>query len=355
MKFAGMHTEIGDKEMSRNMKEENAKFFRNVCDSLDSELACRVTDCVRYISTNEEDKEWLKHVLIKHTHRFSKNAYGLLLLLADKEYLCLINTTPCIGKLPEVLGEVVVNAGLATVLGGEGFLTHKTDRTLQSEIFDKVLYDTSDDYHGHDWNDIERFFPSIYCYQISINGDVDVRENVNAFYWILAQVAIEFDMGNNPFSDISGDAWEKSVYEGSLASTQFKNLLLSYTALSWDISYLYLYQCLEDKFAYESVWTLHSKLDVNITPQQLSNMLYDELSWQPKDLDGIERIINRCSPSSKGISMLKKISGEQKLAKFIYSLRNRIVHETRETLIPLTDNERWENAIAGILYLINET
>ena len=52
-----MHTEIGDKEMSRNMKEENAKFFRNVCDSLDSELACRATDCVRYISTNEEDKE----------------------------------------------------------------------------------------------------------------------------------------------------------------------------------------------------------------------------------------------------------------------------------------------------------
>ena len=46
--------------MSRNMKEENIKFFCNICDSLDEELAERVPDCIRYISTNENDKEWLR-------------------------------------------------------------------------------------------------------------------------------------------------------------------------------------------------------------------------------------------------------------------------------------------------------
>lgn len=338
------------------MKEENKNFFRNIRDSLDREVAGRVPECIRYISTSNEDEEWLKHVRINRIHRFSKNAYAILLLYAEKEYLCLINTNTCIGKLPDVLKEADVNAGLATVLGANGLLTPKVDQTMQSEIYDKVLYETFDGYSGHEWKEMERYFPSVYCYEISLKDEeVDIRENANAFYWVLAQVAIEFDMGNNPFSEISKDAWEKIIYEGNLASTEFKNLLLAYTALSWDISYLYLYQCLEDKFAYESVRTLYDKLGLSITQQELSHMLYDELSWQPKDLDSIERIIKKCSPESKGVNILKSICGDQTLAKYIYSMRNRIVHETRETIIPLTDNESWEKVIAGMLYLINDT
>lgn len=337
------------------MKEENEKFFRNICDSLEQELAERVPDCIRYIATSAEDKEWLKHVSIKRVHRFSKNAYGILLVLSEKEYLCLINPNACIGKLPNVLEEVAVSAGLATVLGSEGLLTPQMNQALQSEIYDKVLYETFDDYHGHEWKEIEQYFPSIHCYKINLSDDaVDIQENTNAFYWILCQVAIEFDMGNNPFSAISKDAWEKIIYEGNLDSTQFKNLLLAYTALSWDISYLYLYQCLEDKFAYESIHTLHSKLGLSISPQTLSSMLYDELSWQPKDLDSIEKIISKCSAESNAIKILKEICGDYTLAKFIYMMRNRIVHETRETLITLTDNESWEKAITGMLYLLKE-
>jgi len=30
------------------------------------------------------------------------------------------------------------------------------------------------------------------------------------------------------------------------------------------------------------------------------------------------------------------------------------VHETREAIIPLTDNETWDKAIAGMLYLLKE-
>lgn len=337
------------------MKEENKKFFCNICNSLDQELVGRVPDCIRYITTNEEDKEWLKYVHIKRVHRFSKNAYGLLLLLRDKEYLCLINTNICIEKLPDVLEETIVSAGLATVLGAEGLLTPKVDQTLQVEIYDKVLYETFDDYHGHEWKEIEQYFPNVHCYEIDLKDDtVDIRENANAFYLVLSQVAIEFDMGNNPFGDISKDAWERIIYEGNLSSIQFKNVLLAYTSLSWDISYLYLYQCLEDKFAYESVQSLYNKLGLSISQQTLSCMLYDELSWQPKDLDGINKIIERCPSESNAIKILKSICEDQTLAKFIYSMRNRIVHETRETPILLTDNERWEKAIAAMLYLLNE-
>lgn len=336
------------------MKDQNQKFFRNLCDSLDKELVERVPDCIRYIATNSGDKNWLMHVKIKRIHRFSKNAYGLLLLLHGKEYLCLINVNVYIERLPDVLQETIVSTGLVTLLGAEGLLTPKVERTLQGEIFDKVLYETVDNYHGHEWKEIEQYFPSVYCYEITLKDDtVDIRENINAFYWVLAQVAIEFEMGNNPFSVISKDAWEKIVYEGSLDSIQFKNILLAYTSLSWDISFLYLYQCLEDKFAYESVQSLYHKLGLDISPQTLSRMLYDELSWQPKDLDGINKIIERCSSESHAIKILKSICDGQEPAKFIYSMRNRIVHETRETFIPLTDDEHWEKVITAMLYLLN--
>lgn len=341
--------------MSRNMKEENQKFFRNICDSLDKEIAERVPDCTRYIITNEEDKEWLKYVHIERVHRFSKSSYALLLLLSEKEYLCLLNTNECAEKLPDVLEEAAVSAGLVTVLGAEGLLAPKAGQAVQAEIYDKVLYETFDDYHGHEWKEIEQYFPSVHCYQIDLKDDaVDIRDNTNAFYRVLSQVAIECDMGNNPFGDISRDAWERIIYEGNLDSIQFKNVLLAYTSLSWDISYLYLYQCLEDKFAYESVQTLHLKLGLGISPQTLSCMLYDELSWQPKDLDGIDRIIAKCSSESNAVKIMKGICEDQRLSKFIYSIRNRIVHETRETPIPLTDNERWEKVIAAMVYLLKE-
>lgn len=339
------------------MKEANASFFKKIQASLDSELAGRVSECVRYIATDDEEKTWLQHVRIKYSHRFSKNRYALLLVLGEEEYLCLININPCVGKLPEVLEEIPVNAGLATALGSEGLLTPKVNRILQEEIYDKVLYDSDSSTEKYQWKDIERYFPSIYCYQINMDDDIDIRENINAFYWVLTQVAIEFDMGNNPFSDISMNTWGKIIYEKELSSIQYKNLLLAYTALSWDISYLYLYQCLEDKFSYEAVQMLHSKLNIGITPIELSHMLYDELSWQPKDLDGIESIIRQCPQESVGIQYLKALreSEDQALEKYIYKLRNRIVHETRESLIPLEDNESWEKAITGMLYLIKDS
>lgn len=336
------------------MIEENEKFFSNVCDNLDKELAERVPHCTRYISTNETEKQWLKYVRINRIHRFAKSTYGLLLEHQSKDYLCLINTSPCIGKLPEILHEIDLNAGLATVLGAAGMLTPKPSKPLQLDIYDRVLYQTFDDYKGHDWEDIRQFFPNAYCYEITSTDErINIRNNINAFYWILSQVAIEFNMGNNPFGLTSKSAWEKIIYEGNPESVQYKNILLSYTALSWDISFLYLYQCLEDKFAYESVYNLHSRLKLeSITPQDFSRMLYDELSWQPKDLDGIERIINKCPPESECIKILKSLSGEQSTAKYIYSMRNGIVHETRETIVPLTDDETWDKVIAGMLYLL---
>lgn len=335
------------------MIEANRDFFANICSSLDEDLAERVPSCKRYISTSQEDKNWLKYLEVKYTHRFSKNSYVLMLMLGDEDYLCFVNVNIFKQNLPPTLQEVVVNPGLATVLGAIGFLTPKTNRTKQEYLFDNVLYETPEEYSGHLWQDIEQYFPPILCYQINLGRcDVEIRRNINCFYWVVCQAVLEFDIGNNPFTHTSKEAWKKAIYEGSLNSLEYRNILLAFTALSWDISYLYLYQCLEDMFASESVQSLYKKLGLDITELDLSRILYDELSWQPKDIEGIEKILAKHDDSSNAKTLLNSVANGQKLERFIYSLRNRTVHETRETLIPLDDSSKWDAVIAGMLYLL---
>ena len=250
-----------------------------------------------------------------------------------------------------------INSGLATVLGAEGYLTTKINRNLRSDVFDKVLYDTSEiEYRGHYWEEIEHLFPEIKCYKVEFpDPEVDLRTNSNAFYWLLCMVALELRIHNNNYCRISLDAWEKAIFEYNFSKMQYKNLLFAYISLTWDSAFLYLYQCLEDRFSCESVRSLHKKLALGISEQELSRTLYDELSWQPKDIEGLLGIIQHCDEESTGLKLLRSLAGEMKLEKWIYSMRNRIVHETRDALIPLDQDEKWEGAIAGMLYILKET
>lgn len=154
-------------------------------------------------------------------------------------------------------------------------------------------------------------------------------------------------------SVISRNTWEKVFYESN-ESLNYNHLLLAYTALSWDLTYLYLYQCLEDKFVEKSVEKLNERLGVDLSEKELGHILYQELEWQPRDIESIERIIQGCSPESIAIKLLTECANGEKLPKFVYSVRNEIVHETRDPMIGLDANDRWEKLITGMLNLIKD-
>ena len=86
---------------------------------------------------------------------------------------------------------------------------------------------------------------------------------------------------------------------------------------------------------------------------EFSRLLYEELSWQPKDIEGIEHLIENCA-NAKGIEILKDVAEGERLPKFIYSIRNSIVHETKDARISLEDNQKWERTINGILCLLSD-
>lgn len=343
--------------MARNMKKANIDFFNNIYIALeDNSIISQIPISTRYFATNAEEKEWLQHITLKYQFRFSKDTNALLLCYSNKQYICLVNIDMDEQVDLSMLSEIDINVGIITFLGSEGFLTSNFSRSSRMTILNEVLYDTNQvEYSGHVWQDVERFFPIVRCFELDLTElDVDICENVNVFYWLLCQVTYISGACNNRYTKLSKDVWEKIIFEGNLANLQYKNLLLAYTALTWDISYLYLYQCLEDRFACQAVRLLHKKLAIDISEQELSHVLYDNLSWQPKDLEGIESIISKISKESVAISLLTPLAKEQKLEKWIYSMRNYIVHETRDALIPLGDNHSWEMAIAGLIYILIE-
>lgn len=337
--------------MSRSMIDANKKFFENIINSVGDDNVEYIAQCPRYISTDENSKSWLKNAKIKRIHRFSKSTCALLIEHGEY-YICTVNVNVVQAEIDGMVIEPV-NAGLATLLGSEGYLTNTFSVDTRAEIFDKVLYDTYDihEYAGHNWEDIKGLFPSINCFRLKNMTQMDFDRN--AFYSQLCKIAYENELCNNPMSVISRNTWEKVFYESN-ESLNYNHLLLAYTALSWDLTYLYLYQCLEDKFVEESVKKLNERLGVDLSEKELGHILYQELEWQPRDIESIERIIQGCSSESIAIKLLTECANGEKLPKFVYSVRNEIVHETRDPMIGLDANDRWEKLITGMLNLIKD-
>ncbi len=133
-----------------------------------------------------------------------------------------------------------------------------------------------------------------------------------------------------------------------------KTILLSYISNSWDIAYLYLYQCIEDEFVRYAINGLYTKLELSITIDNFYALLYDETQWQPRDIESVDAVFSRISKASIGIEKLKSVCGDMKTSKWIYKLRNSIVHQTHEALIPTHDDAKWNTVIHGVLTILTE-
>lgn len=103
------------------MIDANKKFFENIINSVGDDNVEYIAQCPRYISTDENSKSWLKNAKIKRIHRFSKSTCALLIEHGEY-YICTVNVNVVQAEIDGMVIEPV-NAGLATLLGSEGYLT----------------------------------------------------------------------------------------------------------------------------------------------------------------------------------------------------------------------------------------
>ena len=346
--------------MSRNMKDANQSFFNHIINSIPAEYSdFNIPNWVRSIKANVIGKAWLKNAVITRSFKFSKNSFAVLIYFEEAEYICLINATQQLKQPVENFELIEINSGVFTLLGSEGFL--KINAGIDSsEIIDKLLYDTSQlngEYTGHELYDIEQYFYKLLLFKLNFNfPECYIKDNANLFYWVICNLLVQMRiLSSNAYNAKTIEAWERIIFEQSeLDRFNYKGLLLSYCALTWDITYLYLYQCLEDIFVKSAATSLYKKLKIEMPISNFSHLLYDELQWQPKDLDCIQSIVDKLDQTSEALVNIKLVSKDMDIAKWIYKMRNSIVHETRETLIAIDDDEQWNNAITGLIYLLIE-
>jgi hypothetical protein len=347
--------------MARNMKISNKTFFDNVINSkILEEYFDDIPDCTRYIKTDDSGKHWLKKSTITQSFKFAKNAYAIAILFNDNEYICLINSNVTFTSPIDNFDYVELNSGLFTYLGSEGYLNIK-DGMNNSTVLDKVLYDGSllgSEYNGHDFESIKPCFTDIICFKVDFFAlDIYITEQPNMFYWVLCNLLIKLNIfSNNEYNEETLTAWGKIIFEQPLFDKiNYKGLLHSYCALTWDITYLYLYQCLEDVFTIKSSTSLYEKLNSTIEMSTFTTLLYEELQWQPRDLDAIESILSNLDDPSIAKQKIESVCNGMDIAKWLYKTRNDIVHETKDTTTLFPDDKNWNKAIAGMICLILES
>jgi len=344
--------------MNRNMIQINEEFFDHAirrCARDD------VIDCKRYISTDKEDKNWIKNLLEGKRFKFSRNSYAQLVELDDSEYICLINSKCEPPHHIENFEYIDVNPGLFTLLGSWDLL-HFADGVHSSEIINEVLQDTEmiEGYTGHIYDEIRDKFVDILCYKVSMfESDVKANSDSRFFHWAVLNLILQLSVfHNNNYDAETLQVWDKLVYEQSFEKTNYRSVLLSYCAMTWDVSYLYLYQCLEDAFAENAVASLHSQLGLgleDVSLLELSGLLYEELQWQPRDKDAIKSLLKRVDATSDIYAIIKELANDMDPANWIYKTRNSIVHETRDLHIPFDDDVAWNLAITCLIKLSLES
>lgn len=341
----------------RNMKDANQRFFSSIEESvLLTDFPYSSSPCIRFIKTDADEKNWLKKIRLSRKFKIARDSYVLVLEYEGADYVCIINEKLQSAEYIDDFEPLEVNSGIFTFLGSEGYLKVSPGSKI-TEIVDNILYDTSmiPDYCGHDFRDISSMFSEVLCFKCTLDilkGDFESEENF--YYWLLCKIVVQTRLfSNNNYNLGTLTIWEEIIFDLSLFNkVNYRTLLLAYCAITWDISFLYLYQNLEDVFNLSASKALHSKLNTKILHSELCHLLYEELQWQPKDDHCLEKMVAGVGEDSRSISLIREISRSTSASKWIYKTRNSIVHQTTNFGINLDDDDTWNKAISAIVCLI---
>lgn len=343
--------------MSRNMSEMNTLFFENVIEQLDGIESDSVNlECKRYIKTSARDKDWLKDSKIIFSHRFARQSHAVIIEYNKELFVCITNSNAEKDCIVENFECQDLNSGLFTLLGAKKFLD--LQKSNRKEAKNSLLYDTSEveNYEGHIMDDIYRLFIDVSCFRVVEPFEKAENDETGVSYFkLLSTLVVQLKhFSHNDYDEDTKKMWERIIFEDFLEKISYKGIVMAYCALTWDITYLYLYQYLEDIFIRHAIKSLHVELGIGISIPEFGKKLYNNLSWQPKDLDSIRAIFNNLNENSSAKSTIECICNGMDVSKWLYTMRNSIVHETREANIPLEDNTKWNKAITGVLRLLIE-
>lgn len=335
---------------------QNVKLFNNLYERIRNKDDYEITECKRYIKTNETEKKWLTNAIILNYTKIAKNTFFIAISFDNAEYACITGIPADEFDYTEELLHIELNAGLATILAGEGLLV--VPDGIPDTTIAEYFYDTSDEklnYEGHEWDDLSCLYVNAVVFQLCFKSVTVSTKNSREYYWIglnlLTRNSIAY---NNSYSKECLKAWQKLVIEQYSEKISYRGLLYAYCATSWEISYLHLYQCIEDIFITHPIRTLYAGLDISTDYSVFEAAVHSSLSLRDDAITGLSALIEKIDTNNNAYTLLSKhaANANQGVEIWIYKMRNRIVHQTDESFIKCNEHDKWDEVIQGMLYLI---
>lgn len=339
--------------MSRNMIESNKKVFHRLIQTAQrSERVLENADKPRWIQTNADEKNWLQDLELGDVRTLSPRVRTAQLSYAGRNFLAVVGFTE--STEPDyVLEPFEMNAGLLTALLAELDVPIR-EGTDPLEIVNEILpqHQGAPGYAGHFFTSVAAFFEPVLVYEVRANSPIKAEDLARlSCFWILQN-------GERlvlPFSPRTWGEIEDLTATGA-ETVPFDVVLNCILSAQWPHAFLEVYRCVERLFCVQIIEDLHRELALSIPLVRLAEKIETAIGWRPREEDAIERLFTLLPSDAltlmEGVRDSVSPNPAEKIHRWIYDLRNSVVHFRPATPRFSLSDAQWDEVLRATVLLI---
>jgi hypothetical protein len=226
------------------------------------------------------------------------------------------------------------------------------DETLRLRASEEISYQPmADDYKCTAVSDLYPFYEPFALYEVDDNSPLAGR----GVFWYSYLVASAWKTLPNHHVTRSAIQVLQKVYEENLSHFLIENARIGITAAHFTHTFVDLYRCLEWLYSIPRARMVKEHLSLTIKTTELSRVFRAKLGWRRTELDSLILLISDCELNTLDMELISRCMLEplpvrpvrdmvcqdgqpktenewreavaQRLAKRIYDVRNKIVHQ----------------------------
>jgi hypothetical protein len=339
----------------RKMIDVNKKAFHHLIEQFTQYSDKDVEAGIRYISTNDKEKKWIKLAKINDIVPITPTLRIIQIQFEDVLYFAAVGSQLDIISLDvTVLKEVEMNAGVISLLLSEELIKlNKMSNNL--EFYNNILFQHQEtSYKGHNYTDIITYLEDIYLFELPeksvIRSNLTYRVACYIYSKNTSQLILHFhDNVTDLISDLSLVGSDNISYNSVLSclfSTTYKH------------AFLELYRLIERLLPISYLKEFHTVTETKLTFLSFVTELENITKWRPREDEALKKIFIKSKPSTlHHFKVFQNTSDQLKSQKnyaYFYDLRNSIVHfRANHSELKLTNNQ-WNLLLYATLLLIDE-
>ncbi len=307
----------------RNMIDVNKKAFSLLIEQFLQLNRKDVEEGKRYISTNDEEKEWIKSAKINNFVNITPTLRIIQIQFEGKLYFAAIGSQLDTTSLDvSVLKELELNAGVISLLLSEGLI--KLDKKSNNlEFYDNILFQHQENgYEGHDYTDLIAYLENIHLFEVPEYSIVKSGWTSRVACYIYSknasQLILDFDENVTELISELSLVGSDNIYYKIILSCLFSN--------TYNHAFLELYRLIERLFPISYLREFHNVTESKLKFLDFVTKLENITKWHPREDEAIEKIFINSKATTrnyfKAFHDSSTVLQNQKDYTFFYSLRN---------------------------------